>query len=218
MIKDRRLKFNEQFSNPKYLAVLNDLKQYFGILPGFRIAETPVFMPRYLKNRLIEGSTEILNSLMSPDYLQKSLQAIPEEWNTPGDSGHPEFIVADFSITLDNQGLLNPMLIEIQGFPSVYFFQMMLDKAYRKNYEIDPDLNPYFTDFDSEKFKKILRRVIVGEYPVEEVVLLELDPANQTTYIDFIGAELQIGIKSVCVSDIIKEGRSLYYLLNGKKQ
>ncbi len=218
MIPEKRKKFNDSFSTDKYQAVLKDLRTSFGVDGGFRVAETPVFMPRYLKNRLIEASSEIMHSVMSPEYLDQSLQAIPKEWNTPGKSDHPEFVVADFAITLDENGLLKPMLIEVQGFPSVYFFQIMLDVAIRNNFEIEAGLNPYFTDLNADSFKALLKRVIIHNHPVEEVILLELEPEKQTTYIDFIGAEKMLGIKSVCVSEIIKEGRTLFYHLNGKKQ
>ncbi len=218
MLPELRRQFNQNFSIEQYNQVIGDLKAYFGQEPGFRIAETPVFMPRYLKNRLIEACNEILSSLMSPEYLKKSFDAVPKEWDTPGDSPHPEFVVADFAITLDEKGCLNPMLIEIQGFPSVYFFQIMLDEIYRKNFHLANDLNPYFTDLNPEKFVDLLKKIIISEYNTDEVILLELDPKNQTTYVDFVGAEKMLGIKSVCVTDIIKEGRELFYDLNGKKQ
>jgi hypothetical protein len=65
---------------------------------------------------------------------------------------------------------------------------------------------------------ELLKKTIIDNHPVEEVILLELDPKNQTTYVDFVGAEKMLGIKAVCISDLIIEGRQLFYMLNGKKQ
>lgn len=218
MIAEIRDLFNNNFTSDKYNLVMQDLEKYFGVLPGFRIAETPVFLPRYFKNRLIEASKEILFLMLQEKVQNFTLQSVPNNWKIHKKSNHPEFVVADFAITLDQNGLLHPMLIELQGFPSVNFFQIVLDKIFRANYEIPDDFNPYFTNLDGEKFEALLRRIILQDYKAEEVILLELEPSNQTTYVDFIGAELKLGIKSVCVSEVINEGNQLFYILNGQKQ
>lgn len=218
MIADVRESFNNNFTIEKYNLVLQDLVHCFGVFPGFRIAETPVFLPRYFKNRLIEASKEILFLMMQEKVQDYAMQSVPSNWKIQKKSVHPEFVVADFAITLDQNGLLHPMLIELQGFPSVNFFQIVLDKTFRANYEISNDFNPYFTNLDGEKFEALLRRIILQDYKPEEVILLELEPSKQTTYVDFVGAELKLGIKSVCVSEVIKEGNQLFYLLNGQKQ
>ncbi len=218
MIQEIRTAFNQQFSESKYQAVLTELESYFGIPPGFRVAETPVFLPEYFKLRLIEASTEIVYGFTSPDYLKLSLKSIPDGWNTPGHSLHPNFIVLDYGICLDENGLLKPMLIEAQGFPSVFFFQMILNGTFRSNYEIPEGFNAYFEDCDEMKFLELLKLTILDRHPKEEVVLLELEPQKQTTLVDFIGTEKKLGIKTICVSEIIKEGKELYYLLDNKKQ
>lgn len=218
MIPEVRSLFNQHFTESKYKAVLNDLKSYFGILPGFRVAETPVFFPDYLKLRLVEASEQIMKGFTNPEYLDLSYKSIPDEWNTPGKSAHPNFIVLDYGICLDENGLLKPMLIEAQGFPSVYFFQMILDKAYSANYNIPSGFNPYFEDCDERQFCRLLKEIILDGYSKEDVILLELEPQKQTTLIDFIGAEKSLGIKTVCVSELIKEGKDLYYMNGNTKQ
>ena len=218
MIPDARTRFNDNFTKEKYDHVMQDLLKYFGVLPGFRIAETPVFLPRYFKNRLIDASKDILKKMLQDDVQQHTFQSVPNNWKIQAKSNHPEFVVADFAITLDQNGYLHPMLIELQGFPSVNFFQFELDKVFRTNYIISVTFNPYFTILDGEKFFALLRRIILQDFRPEEVVLLELEPLKQTTYVDFVGAELILGIKSVCVSEIIKEGNQLFYILNGQKQ
>lgn len=218
MIPELRADFNKKFSDDKYSNLLSDIREYFGCDSGFRIAETPVFMPGYLKERLMIACDEIMVSVMSPEYLEKSYKAIPDEWRVLRDSRHPEFVVADFAVTMDEEGLLKPMLIEIQGFPSVFFFQIIFDRLYRNVYQLPVELSPYFTGMGPEAFTELLRKVIMDGNKPEEVIILELDPLHQATYIDFAGAEKALGIKTICVRDIIHEGKCLYYMNNGQKQ
>lgn len=218
MIPERRAQFNQNYSDRKYNELLSEIKANFGCESGFRIAETPVFMPSYLKRRLMDACKEIMASVMTPEYLQKSFDAIPDAWRAPNDKAHPEFVVADFAITLDDEGMLKPMLIEIQGFPSVFFFQLTFDSLLRKIYKLDDELSPYFSGLGPVAFTELLRRVILNGNSAEEVVILELEPLSQTTYIDFAGAEKTIGIKTICVRDVIREGRQLFYMNNGQKQ
>ncbi|HMG15661.1 MAG TPA: hypothetical protein VK590_09450 [Saprospiraceae bacterium] len=217
MIQEVRATFNQQFSETKHQAVLNELGSYFGIPPGFRVAETPVFLPAYFKQKLIEASNEIVNGFMEKDYLKISLKSIPDEWNTPGFSEHPNFMVLDYGICLDEDGSLKPMLIEAQGFPSVFYFQMSLDRAFRANYDIPAGFSSYFENGNETYFKQLLEETILNGHPKEEVILLELEPQKQTTLVDFIGTEKELGIKTICVSELLKDGKELYYM-NGKKK
>jgi hypothetical protein len=58
--------------------------------------------------------------------------------------------------------------------------------------------------------------VIVGESDPENVVLLEIQPEKQKTKIDFSITESLFGITTVCISDVVQEGRNLFYKNNGK--
>jgi hypothetical protein len=58
----------------------------------------------------------------------------------------------------------------------------------------------------------------VGASDPEEVVLLEIYPEQQKTRIDFHCTEKALGIKTVCLTNLMEEGDKLYYLKQGKKQ
>jgi hypothetical protein len=57
-----------------------------------------------------------------------------------------------------------------------------------------------------------MREVIVGNSKPENVVLLEIEPEKQNTRIDFWGTAQHLGIKVLCLSKVLREGRDLYYL------
>src|SRR5690606_41688272 len=65
-----------------------------------------------------------------------------------GEDEHTTFLQMDFGITLDNQGNPMPKLIEIQGFPSVYFFQYMIGKAFKQVMDLPENLTAFFNDID----------------------------------------------------------------------
>lgn len=61
--------------------------------------------------------------------------------------------------------------------------------------------------------------IIVGDANTKNVVLLEIEPELQNTYIDLLATSIELGIPVVCVTKVIKEGRNLYYIdKNGEKQ
>jgi hypothetical protein len=46
---------------------------------------------------------------------------------------------------------------------------------------------------------------------------MDLFPDKQKTKVDFIVTEKKIGIKAVCPTEMIKEGKDLFYMLDGEK-
>ncbi len=210
-----RSAYNKAFTNEKYQAFLADITGRYNHQPKFRIAETPLFIPNDLKERLIEACDEISEVLIQPDFMAKTQPSI--ELDVPNEPNFSLFVQMDFGITRDENGDLMPQLIETQGFPSLYFFQDLLAKAYRKNFDIPENMTSYFGGLDSTSYIELLRKHIVGDANPKNVILLEIDPTNQTTYIDFLAAEEQLGIKTICISDVIVEDLDLFYTMNGEK-
>jgi hypothetical protein len=205
-----RKAYNAAFTEEKYQAFLDDIATRFNHRPPFRIAETPIFIPNDLKARLIEACDEISEVLIRPDFMEMTQASI--ELNVPNEPNHSLFVQMDFGIVRDENGDLMPQLIETQGFPSLYFFQDMVAKAYREHFDIPENLTSYFGDLDEQSYLELMRRIIVGEEKPENVILLEIDPKNQTTYIDLLATEAALGIKTVCVSEVKKIGNQLFYL------
>ena len=69
------------------------------------------------------------------------------------------------------------------------------------------------------RYLDLLREVILGDCPPEQVILLEIKPHEQKTRIDFYCTQDYLGIQPVCLTELIQEGRKLYYLhpATGKK-
>ncbi len=210
MIESFRTQFNSAFSSEKYQAFLDDITSDFDYKPTFRIAETPFFIPKSLKNQILEASHEVIDFIKKPDFKTLTQQAI--EWNTevPNEDDHTQFLAIDFGIC-EEQGQIVPKLIEVQGFPSIFSFQFNLHRKILKYYPFLAELSPYPEGVDETEYLSLLKEVVLGNYDTSEVVLLEIEPEKQNTKIDFYYARQDLGIPIVCVTEVIKEGKQLFY-------
>lgn len=212
MIPKYRQQFNQDFSQEKY-SILNEyLKQKSGLEPGFRISESPIFLTKEFEAKLIDASESIIDQIkaLPPDLLRK---AVPDNCYVPGDTDKPHFFTIDFGICRSENGEIEPQLIELQAFPSLYAFQKIFEETFC---EVYPFLSEIRNKMQDEIFKNYLKELIVGEENPENVILLEIYPEKQKTAIDFALTEKLLGIKTVCLTKIKKSGRKLYYEYYGK--
>ncbi len=214
-----RDQYNREFTQERYQAFKDYIARVVDHVPPFRIAETPVFIPVSLKQQLLEACHQINQVICHPDFKKTSENAIKHPTlRVPGEDYHTRFLQMDFGICVDEEGKPRPQLIELQGFPSLYFFQQLLSEAYRKHLYVPDNYTVYFDGMDSQDYIKLLYKVIVGENNPENVILLEVEPEKQVTNIDFLRAEQLLGIKVLCISKLRKDGKKLYYLNDkGKK-
>ncbi|MBK8078953.1 MAG: hypothetical protein IPK25_00915 [Saprospiraceae bacterium] len=212
MIRSVRQWYNQNFSEEKYQALLEDLKNQYNETPNFRIAESPFFIPSLLKKRLLEACEEITDVLLRTDLKTISQPALYDpKYIVPNEDDHTTFLQMDFGITLDENGDPFPKLIEIQGFPSVYFFQIMISNAFKRQMLIPDHFTAFFKQMNNREYVQLLKDIIVGDTEPEHVVLLEIEPEKQTTYIDMLCTSVELGIPCLCITKVLKEGKKLYY-------
>lgn len=217
MITSIRKEFNSVFSEVNYRNYINELWRWTAGEEDFRVCETPLFIDQILTDKLIKSSQNIVEFIQTNQFKEKSKSAVPNNLNVPGEDSHPLFLQIDFAITKDDKGNLEPKLIELQGFPSLYAFQAELDRLNRKYYSIPENINSFFSGLNEETYFSVLKQAIIGEHKPENVILLEIEPNKQKTRIDFYITEEKVGVKPVCITEIEKEGNKLFYSLNGKK-
>jgi hypothetical protein len=102
----------------------------------------------------------------------------------------------------------------MQGFPSLFGYQVLLDDAMRSAYEIHEPYTAYYSGLTKITYLQKLQSIIVGNHDPKHVVLLEIKPHTQKTRIDFYATAAFTGITIVCITDIIKEGAILFYKNN----
>ena len=217
MIKSLREKYNSEFTQSAYEKFVKDMDSEFNYHIDFRIAETPIFLPKYLMNEIMNASDEITKALESKEFKEYSKGGLPKQLEVPNEDEHTSLLAVDFAICKDENGNFIPQLIELQGFASLYCYQELLNIKMRKHFDIGENLNTHFNGLNPDSYMKIVRDTIVGDTNPENVVLLEIEPEKQKTYIDFLCTEKYIGIKPVCITKVKREGKKLFYDNNGKK-
>ncbi|MCX8532258.1 hypothetical protein [Chryseobacterium luquanense] len=211
MIQNYRKQFNEEFSQEKYNQMKSLLIEKSGLEPGFRLSESPIFLTQEFKEKLVSASESIIDQIknLPEGALEKS---IPENCKVPNDTKQPHFFTIDFGICKSENGKIEPQLIELQAFPSLYAFQNVYEDTFC---EVYPFLNVLKNKISHEDYQKHLYELIVGNENPENVILLEIYPEKQKTAIDFALTEKLLGIKTVCLTKVKKEGKKLFYENNG---
>ncbi|MBX0289365.1 hypothetical protein K3G63_02885 [Hymenobacter sp. HSC-4F20] len=217
MIPELRAPYNQAFSPARYQALLATVEQQ---LPGqldFRLAETPIFVPAALREKLVQAGESIIDVLTAPDFKARTAQAVPPALRVPHENAHTTFLAIDYAVCRTAAGELEPQLIELQGFPSLYAFQDYLPGLYRSQFSIPDTVSHLFTVPDSASYQAFLREVIVGDEDPEQVILLELFPEKQKTRVDFELTRRNLGVAPVCLTSVRKDGRHLYYERDGRR-
>jgi hypothetical protein len=217
MIPAHRSSFNAAFTQSGYDLLLKSLDARHPGAIDFRVAETPVFIPRPLKEKMLDACEHIVDLIQDPRFKGWTERAIPKELRVPNETDHTDFIAFDFGICEADDGVLEPQLIEMQGFPTLFAYQALLDELMTRQYRLPVGFSSYLNGHDQKSYLSLLRQIIVADHPPEEVILLELFPKEQKTRIDFYCTEDYLGIRMVCLTELILEGRTVYYLRDGIK-
>ena len=217
MIPALRQQFNANFTPEKYQTLLRLMEERCGTPVKFQLSETPCFFPKPLLDQMSQYGEELIRQLGGLEYRKASFEAIPPDYNVPREAPHPMFIQVDFGLVRDASGKLQPKLVELQGFPSLYAYQAMLSQTYIEVFELDENMQYLLGGLDWEAYKKLLRRAIVGDQNPQNVILMEIDPQHQKTLPDFLLTEKLLGIATVSITDIEKRGNELFYESEGKR-
>jgi hypothetical protein len=221
MIPTLRQRFNASFTPEKYQTFLRRIDDACGTHVQFRLSETPCFFPGTLLQRMVEAGKVLIRQLVeSPDYLARSNRSIPEEFRVPNEPAHPMFVQVDFGLVRAAGGELQPKLVELQAFPSLYAYQVTLAQSCIDVYGLNEpssgsELKYFLSGLNEKSYRELLRSAIVGNHDPENVILMEVHPQAQKTLPDFLLTEKLLGVRTVDIEAIKKHGSQLYYERNG---
>jgi hypothetical protein len=212
-----RSRFNADFTPEKHAALVRCVNETEKWPADFRISETPIFLTRDFTDEVTRAAKAIVDATRTPEFAKHAASTVPGGLEVPNESAHPSFLVVDFAICT-NGNRLAPRLIELQAFPSLFGFQLLLLGCIRKAYPVIPrSYTSSFGGIKDEAYLGLLRRTIIADSAPENVVLLEIEPERQKTRIDFAATETLLGIRPVCVTKIKKRGRQLFYDRDGRE-
>lgn len=217
MIPELRQQFNEKFTPEIYQQFLADLDSKHPGAIEFRVAETPIFIPKAFTKKMIDACEAIVDVIVDPGFKKLTERAIPKDEYVPGENDHTDFIAFDFGICENEVGELEPQLIEMQGFPTLFAFEAYYPEVIKKHFDIPANYSPYLNGYSAETYLEFLKEAIVGDHDPENVILLELTPHKQKTRIDFYCTQDYLHIPIVCLTELEQEGRKLFYRKDGER-
>ena len=228
MIASIRQKFNAAFTEEVYQNYLAALNTPFPGALDFSVAETPIFIDKVFIQKVL-STGDYVNQVIQSDRFnsitEPSLKNIP---HFPNETALPQCIVMDFAIAINEQNELVPALIELQGFPSLFAYEVLQDECIRKTYTIPAGYSPYLNGYTKEKYMHHLETILKGDILIDKdldtlknshkhTVLLEILPHQQKTRIDFYCTEKYFNIPIVCITELFIEENYLFYERAGKK-
>lgn len=220
MIASIRQKFNAAFTEEVYQNYLASLNTPFPGALDFSVAETPIFINKDFTEKVL-ATGDYVNQVIQSDSFKSitdsSLKNIPL---FPNETALPQCIVMDFAIAMNDKNEIVPALIELQGFPSLFAYEVLQDECIRNTYTIAEGFSPYLNGYTKEKYMHHLETILKGDTlndtkknldANKHTVLLEILPHQQKTRIDFYCTEKYFNIPIVCITEIFVEGNNLFY-------
>ena len=123
------------------------------------------------------GRELVAQLLTSPKYLRVSDKTVPPEYNVPNETKRPMFVQVDFGLIRNAKGALEPKLVELQAFPSLYGYQEVSAQHYIDDFGLPKDLGIYMSGLDHSSYVALMRKLIVGEHDPENVILWRSIPS-----------------------------------------
>ena len=217
MVPAMRKWFNENFTQAAYKAYTGELNALHPGALEFRVAETPVFCDKAFTDKMLSACESIVDVITQYNFKTLTSHAIPPEIKVPGENDHSHFIAFDFGVCENANGELEPQLIEMQGFPTLFAYQVFHTEVTREHFHIPDNYDSYLGGYNKETYLQLLKEIIVGDCSTENVILLEVLPHQQKTRIDFYCNEDYLHVPIVCLTELIKEGNKLFYIKDGNK-
>ena len=217
MVPAIRRQYNEQFTKEKYETFIHDLNHIFPGQLEFRVAETPLYIPRDFTQKVIDACESIIDVITSPQYVEQSNKAVPKHLSVPNENDYPHCIAFDFGICRNSNGEIEPQLIEMQGFPTLFAWQVLLGELHEQHFGKPDGYSMYLNGFNRDSYINLLKNIILADSKPENVILLEIFPEQQKTRVDFFATETLLGIQTVCLTKLIQEGKDLFYEKDGRR-
>src|SRR6201996_4649050 len=170
MVPALRQTFNNKFTRQHYEQFLADLNSRYPGAIEFRIAETPIFIPKDFAAQLIDACEHIVDLILEPRFKEWTDRAIPETDRVSNENAHPHFLVFDFGVCEDGEGGYQPQLIEMQGFASLYGFQVYYPEVLRRHFDIPANYSQFLSGLDQDGYLALLKKTILGDSPAENTI------------------------------------------------
>ena len=163
MIAARRQAFNQAWTEGQYERFLSIVADAAGSAAQFPISETPCFFTREFIGGLAQTGADLVLQLEgNPAAMAAADQIVPERFTGPGEDPDPRFVQVDFGLVRTPDGRLEPRLVELQAFASLYGLQPVLAEAYRAAFGLSPSLDIFLGGHNAATYDAVVRSAILG--------------------------------------------------------
>jgi hypothetical protein len=217
MIAARRQAFNQAWTPARYERLMSILSAAAGVAPAFPVSETPCFFTRAVIDDLARTGEQLIRQLVDNHAASAAAdQIVPERFTGPNEDPVPRFLQVDFGLVRTADGGIEPRLVELQAFASLYGLQRVLADAYRDAFALPSSLEIFLGGHNLASYEAAVGAAILGGHRPEEVVLMEIEPRWQKTWPDFAITEYIWGVRAVDASAVRRQGRQLFYDRDGR--
>ena len=219
MIESARRHFEQVYSEDRYREFVDAVTAAAGVPIEFRLSETPCFFSTELMDSLVTAAKSMTRQLLeNADYRSAADAMVPERFRLAGGETLPTCMQVDFGLIRTSSGVVEGRLVELQAFPSLYGFQMLLAEKALDYFGRDASagLTPYLGGLSRETYIELIRRIFIGRHDPSNVVLMEIAPERQKTLPDFTVTEQTWGIRAIDTAEVVRDGRELFYRRDGQ--
>lgn len=216
----RRL-YNAAYTPTLYRNYVDRLETWLDVKIPFRIAETPLFLPRALRVRLATAAREIVEQISDPKVIEAMKGAIPPALDVPRTDALSNCLQIDFAIVEDDDGSLTGKVVELQGFPSLYGLMVLQSEAMAAELKNIPGLegpwSMFYSGHTRTSFVASFKEALLAGNDPAEVVLLDIEPRSQKTYCDFVATKQLTGVDAIGPHEIERDGLRLFRRKDGHR-
>ena len=218
MVPALRTAFNAQWTPERHATLLAALGTKAGVPLQFTVSETPCFFPEALLRQMASTGAALVTAVLDNAEARAHTESlIPARYLGPGQETRPTCVQVDFGVVRTAEGALEPRLVELQAFPSLYAFQHTLAETYREVYDLPAALGAHLDGLSAAGYLALMRDVLVGPHDPAEVALMELAPETQKTRPDFALTERLWGVATVDPGEVVVRGRQLVRRVGGRE-
>ncbi len=208
MRPDLQQAFIDRVTPDSYERFKRELDDWLEMTIQYRVCEMPIFVSDAFRQQLEAAAVEIIQQCSSPEAVQRTESTLEDRYRVPHEADRPLHSVVDFAVCSDGEGGFTPRLIELQGFPSLLGYQYAFGQRMISQYAL-PGMTPLLGGLDHDAYLDLLRTATYADADPEATFLMEIDPEEQKTLSDFRALKRYIGLETINIRDVRKQGRSL---------
>ncbi|MBV2130140.1 hypothetical protein [Arsukibacterium indicum] len=180
------------------------------------VTDYPLLLAPQLSASLLSANAAAISQAMQQSTLAGVRALLPADVLLGNAPAKPHFFAVDFALCCNQQQQLVPQLIELQAFPSMLAMSFFLEQHYGATVLAGQTL---------AQRQQLWQQMLQPEQSCDpgdtdgtgEIIMLDYQPLAQRTAMSFV-LTARLGVQPLCVSELYRKGRNLFYRLDGRER